>query len=149
MSTRLPSVTYLLAAGTFLMGTTEFLMAGLLPGIAAGFGVSVARAGVSITVFAAGHVVGAVTSSIAVLLAARFLTALATGAFWAVASVVATTAAGPAASSRSTRHRPQGSSGRDAPRRLPAEPAAGQAGRCATHTSSTGHFRAQSAAARS
>jgi hypothetical protein len=31
---RLPLVTYLLAAGTFLMGTTEFLIAGLLRGIA-------------------------------------------------------------------------------------------------------------------
>jgi predicted MFS family arabinose efflux permease len=127
----LPPVTYLLAAGTFLMGTTEFLLAGLLPGIAASFGVSIAHAGLSITVFAAGmivgapaitlatlrlprrvtltlaltifaagHVIVAVTNSFTVLLAARFLTALATGAFWAIASAVATIAAGPAASSR-------------------------------------------------
>jgi predicted MFS family arabinose efflux permease len=51
-------------------------------------------------VFAAGHVVVAVGSSFALMLAARFVTALATGAFWAVANVVAARAAGPAASSR-------------------------------------------------
>jgi predicted MFS family arabinose efflux permease len=51
-------------------------------------------------VFAAGHVVVAVSSSFPLLLAARFVTAWATGAFWSVASVVATRAAGPAASSR-------------------------------------------------
>ena len=128
---RLPVVTYLLAAATFLMGTTEFLIAGLLPGIAASFRVSDAHAGLSITVFAigmivgapamtlatlrlprrvtltlamvvfaAGHVIVAVTGSFAVFLAARFLTALATGAFWAVASVVAAASAGPGARSR-------------------------------------------------
>ncbi|MDX3099209.1 MFS transporter [Nonomuraea angiospora] len=40
-------------------------------------------------VFAAGHVVVALGSSFALLLGARFLTALATGAFWAVANVAA------------------------------------------------------------
>jgi DHA1 family inner membrane transport protein len=54
----------------------------------------------ALAVFAAGHVVVALGSSFALLLAARFVTAWATGAFWAVASVVATRAAGPAASSR-------------------------------------------------
>ena len=34
---RLPVVIYVLAAGTFLMGTTEFVVAGLLPEIAADF----------------------------------------------------------------------------------------------------------------
>jgi DHA1 family inner membrane transport protein len=127
---RLPLVVYVLALGTFLMGTTEFVVAGLLPEIAGDVQVSVARAGLMITVFAVGmivgaplmamltlrlpkrqtliialgifavgHVVVALGSSFA-LLAARFLTALATGAFWAVANVVAARAAGPAASSR-------------------------------------------------
>src|SRR3954447_9837458 len=54
----------------------------------------------ALAVFAAGHVVVALGSSFAVLLAARFLTALATGAFWAVANVVSARAAGPGASSR-------------------------------------------------
>ncbi|MFF0009733.1 MFS transporter [Streptomyces tibetensis] len=128
---RLPPVVYVLALGTFLMGTTEFVVAGLLPEIASDVHVTVARAGLLITVFAvgmivgaplmamltlrlpkrwtlllalgifaAGHVIVALASSFALILAARFLTALATGAFWAVGNVVATRAAGPAASSR-------------------------------------------------
>ncbi|MGR7023282.1 MFS transporter [Geodermatophilus sp. URMC 62] len=128
---RLPFVVYVLAAGTFLMLTTEFVVAGLLPEIAGDLHVSVARAGLLITVFAvgmivgspsmalltrrlprrvtlmlalgifaAGHVVIALGSSFPLLLAARFVTAWATGAFWSVASVVATRAAGPAAGAR-------------------------------------------------
>ncbi|MCK9868784.1 MFS transporter [Nocardiopsis dassonvillei] len=130
-SSRLPFVVYVLALGTFLMLTTEFVVAGILPDIAADAGVGVARAGMLITVFAVGmivgaplmamltlrmpqrvtlmlalgvfalgHVIVAVGSDFGVLLAARFLTALATGAFWAVAAVVATRVAGPGAGSR-------------------------------------------------
>jgi predicted MFS family arabinose efflux permease len=51
-------------------------------------------------VFAAGHLVVALGSSFVLLLAARFVTAFATGAFWSVASVAATRAAGPGASAR-------------------------------------------------
>src|SRR4051794_41785168 len=58
-SARLPLVIYVLALGTFLMGTTEFVVAGLLPEIAGELGVSVARAGLMITVFAVGMIVGA------------------------------------------------------------------------------------------
>ncbi|MBP5888938.1 MFS transporter [Streptomyces sp. LBUM 1483] len=121
----------MLALGTFLMGTTEFVVAGLLPEIAGDLQVSVARTGLMITVFAVGmivgapltamltlrlptrltlmlalavfalgHVIVAVGSSLTLLLAARFLTAIATGAFWAVANVAATRAAGPAAGAR-------------------------------------------------
>src|SRR5437764_4158263 len=57
-SNRLPAVTYVLAAGTFLMGTTEFVVAGLLPEIARDLDVSVARAGLLITAFALGMIVG-------------------------------------------------------------------------------------------
>ncbi|MPV38039.1 MFS transporter [Georgenia subflava] len=127
----LPSAVYALALGLFLMGTTEFVVAGLLPEIAADVEVSLAQAGLLITVFAIGmvvgapvmalatrripqrrtlmlalvvfalgHVVVAIGSSFAVLLAARFVTALATGAFWAVAAVTAARLAGPGASSR-------------------------------------------------
>ncbi|MGA5200677.1 MFS transporter [Streptomyces variegatus] len=129
--TKLPFVVFLLALGTFLMCTTEFIVAGLLPEMSSDLGVSVAHAGLLITafavgmivgsptlavatlrlprrstlvlalaVFALGHVIAALSSSFAIVLAARVLTALVTGAFWAVASVVATTAAGPANSSR-------------------------------------------------
>lgn len=128
---RLPFVVYVLAVGTFLMLTTEFVVAGLLPEIAGDLGVTVARAGLLITVFAVGMVVGAPTmalltrrmpprstlvlslvvfaaghlvvalgSGFVLLLAARFGTAFAAGAFWSVASVAATRAAGPGASAR-------------------------------------------------
>ena len=128
---RLPLLVHLLAAGTFLMGTSEFVVAGLLPDMALDFDISVARAGLAVTVFATGmiigppsmvlltrrlhrrltltlalavfavgHAVAAATSSYAVLLGARGLTAFATGAFWADAAVVATQAAGPAAGAR-------------------------------------------------
>ena len=122
--TALPLATFVLTAGTFLMGTTEFVIAGLLTSVAADFSVSIAQAGLTITifaigmilgaptmalatlrlphrvtltaalaVFAAGHAVGALTDSFAVLLGTRFITAVATGAFWAVASVAAVRAA--------------------------------------------------------
>ncbi|MEV5886006.1 hypothetical protein AB0L74_25360 [Streptomyces sp. NPDC052020] len=51
-------------------------------------------------VFTVGHLVVALGSGCPPPLAARFLTVRATGAFWAVANVVAARAAGPAASSR-------------------------------------------------
>ncbi|MFF4082723.1 MFS transporter [Streptomyces sp. NPDC001777] len=128
---RLPLLIYVLAAGVFLMGTTEFIVAGILPEIAVDIGVGVADAGLMITVFAIGmivgtplmaiatlklqrrlalslslvvfaigHVVVALTSSFPLILAMRFVTALATGAFWAVAAVVAAKAVGPRLSSR-------------------------------------------------
>src|SRR4051794_41359175 len=49
----------------------------------------------ALVIFAAGHVLAALSGSFALLLAARVLTAVVTGAFWSVASVVATRAAGP------------------------------------------------------
>jgi predicted MFS family arabinose efflux permease len=127
----LPRVVRLLALGTFLMCTTEFMIAGLLPQMAADFGVRPSQIGLLITafaigmivgapvmavvtlrlpkritlvlalaIFAAGHVIAALSDSFALLVVARVLTAVVTGAFWSVASVVATDAAGPAASSR-------------------------------------------------
>ncbi|MGJ0184407.1 MFS transporter [Corynebacterium glyciniphilum] len=127
----LPFVVPLLALGTFLMITTEYIVAGLLQEISADLNVSIAQVGLLITafavgmivgspamalatlrlppratlvlalvVFAAGHAVAALSGSFALVVVARVVTALASGAFWAVASVVATTAAGPADSSR-------------------------------------------------
>ncbi|WP_369268703.1 MFS transporter [Streptomyces sp. R11] len=128
---RLPFVVWVLAGGTFLMGTTEFVIAGLLPEMAADLNVSVSHAGLLITafavgmivggptmamatlrlpqrhtlvvalaVFAVGHAVAALSTSFTVVLTARVVTALATGAFWAVGFVIATTAAGPASATR-------------------------------------------------
>ncbi|MFF8618551.1 MFS transporter [Streptomyces sp. NPDC015350] len=51
-------------------------------------------------VFALGHVVAALSSSFTVVLAARVVTALATGAFWTVGFVIVTAAAGPARATR-------------------------------------------------
>ncbi|WP_081624206.1 MFS transporter [Arthrobacter sp. 135MFCol5.1] len=128
---RLPLLIYVLAVGVFLMGTTEFIVAGILPDIAADIGVRITDAGLMITVFAIGmiigtplmaiamlklqrrlalslalvvfaigHVIVALTSSFPLILGMRFVTALATGAFWAVAAVVAAKAVGPRLSSR-------------------------------------------------
>ncbi|MEV6240683.1 Cmx/CmrA family chloramphenicol efflux MFS transporter [Lentzea sp. NPDC051838] len=55
----MPLSLYLLALATFAMGTSEFMLAGLLPAIAADFGVSVGTAGLLTSAFAAGMVVGA------------------------------------------------------------------------------------------
>lgn len=54
----------------------------------------------ALVVFALGHVVAALSDAFTVVVVARVVTAVATGAFWSVASVVATTAAGPDRSSR-------------------------------------------------
>lgn len=128
---RLPLVVYVLALGTFLMLTSEFVVAGILPEIATDLRISLAEAGSLITVFAlgmiigaplmavltrrlskrltlslalvvfvAGHVVVALGSDFKVLMAARFVTALATGAFWAVSAVVAARATVPSLGSR-------------------------------------------------
>jgi predicted MFS family arabinose efflux permease len=130
-STKLPPVVLLLTLGTFLMSTTEFMIAGLLPEMASDFDVSLSTTALLITafavgmivgapvmavatlrlprraalvialaVFAVGHVIAALSSTLEVVLVARVLTALVTGMFWSVAAVVATTAAGPAASSK-------------------------------------------------
>jgi len=127
----LPFVVPLLTLGTFLMITTEYLVAGLLQQIGSDLGVGISQVGLLISafavgmiigspimalatlrlprrttlvgalgVFALGHVVAALSGSFTVVAGARVVTALAAGAFWAVAAVVATTAAGPANSTR-------------------------------------------------
>jgi MFS transporter, DHA1 family, chloramphenicol resistance protein len=127
----LPLVVWVVTAGTFLMATSEFLVAGVLPEVAQNFRIDVGSAGLAITVFAigmvigsptmvlltlrlprratlvlllvvfaAGHVVAALSTAFAVLLLARFVTALATGAFWAIAGQVAADAAGTGARTR-------------------------------------------------
>ncbi len=128
---RLPRVVWVLAAAIFLLGTTEFMIAGLLPLMAEDLGVSLPRAGllisafalgmvvgapamaaltlrlprrttlvVALVIFAAGHVAVALSTSFALALLARVVTAVATGAFWAVAAVVVAQAAGTASRTR-------------------------------------------------
>ncbi|WP_217250708.1 Cmx/CmrA family chloramphenicol efflux MFS transporter [Streptomyces sp. AC602_WCS936] len=55
----MPLPLYLLALAVFAMGTSEFMLAGLLPDIASDFGVTVATAGVLTSAFAIGMIVGA------------------------------------------------------------------------------------------
>jgi DHA1 family chloramphenicol resistance protein-like MFS transporter len=55
----MPLSLYLLALAVFAMGTSEFMLAGLVPDIATSFGVSVGAAGILTTAFAVGMVVGA------------------------------------------------------------------------------------------
>ncbi|MGU3438416.1 MFS transporter [Actinomycetes bacterium M1A6_2h] len=116
--------------GTFLMGTSEFVVAGLLPDIASNLTIGISQAGLMVTafaigmiatpliavaalkvperttllgalvVYAAGHIVVALTDDVTVILIARFVTALATGAFWSIAASVASRVAGADASAR-------------------------------------------------
>ncbi|MFD0901005.1 Cmx/CmrA family chloramphenicol efflux MFS transporter [Actinomadura sediminis] len=116
----MPLPLYLLAMAVFAMGTSEFMLAGLLPDIAADLGVTVGAAGTLtsafaigmvvgaplmaglardrpgrtsllafVLVFSAAHVVGAATSSFAVLFAARVVAAFANAGFLAVAMTTA------------------------------------------------------------
>lgn len=55
----MPVVVYFLAVATFAQGTSEFLLAGLLPGISSDLGVSIPQAGLLTSAFAVGMVVGA------------------------------------------------------------------------------------------
>ncbi|MFI8418766.1 MFS transporter [Streptomyces sp. NPDC085479] len=55
----MPLALLALAVGAFGIGTTEFVIMGLLPGIAADFGVSIPTAGLLVTGYALGVVVGA------------------------------------------------------------------------------------------
>ncbi|MQY05837.1 Cmx/CmrA family chloramphenicol efflux MFS transporter [Actinomadura macrotermitis] len=116
----MPLPLYLLALAVFAMGTSEFMLAGLVPDIAADLRVSAGSAGLLtsafaigmvvgaplmaglarnrpgrasllgfVLVFAAAHVVGAVTASFPVLLATRAVAALANAGFLAVALTTA------------------------------------------------------------
>lgn len=55
----MPFLLYLLALAVFAQGTSEFVLAGLLPAIAAEFGVPLSQAGLLTSAFAAGMVIGA------------------------------------------------------------------------------------------
>ena len=55
----MPVLLYVLAVAVFAQGTSEFVLAGLVPGISADLGVSVAQAGYLTSGFAVGMVVGA------------------------------------------------------------------------------------------
>ncbi|WP_406641908.1 MFS transporter [Amycolatopsis sp. WGS_07] len=66
-SPKVPSAVYVLAAGIFAMVTSEFAVAGLMPQLAAGLGVDVARIGYLITVFAVAMAAGGPVLTLALL----------------------------------------------------------------------------------
>ncbi|MGW6356005.1 MFS transporter [Streptomyces sp. NPDC055092] len=88
-SGRLPCVVWVLAAGTFLMGTTEFVIAGLLPEMAVDLHVSVSHAGLLITAFAIGMIVGGPSMALATLRLPQRQTVVLSLAVFALGHVVA------------------------------------------------------------
>ncbi|MEV0317721.1 Cmx/CmrA family chloramphenicol efflux MFS transporter [Streptomyces sp. NPDC050658] len=129
----MPFVIYILGLAVFAQGTSEFMLSGLGPDIAADLDVSLSTAGTLTSAFAVGmvvgapvmailsrrrsprnallaflltfllvHVIGALTSSFAVLLATRVVGALANAGFLAVALVAATGMVEPNAKGRAT-----------------------------------------------
>lgn len=118
----MPFAVYVLGLAVFAQGTSEFMLSGLVSGIAADLDVSLSAAGLLTSAFAVGmvvgapltallsrtwprrralllflavfiavHVAGALTPGYGVLLATRFVGALANAGFWAVALTAAVT----------------------------------------------------------
>lgn len=127
----MPFALYLLALVVFAMGTSEFMLAGLVPDISTYFGVSVGTAGLltsafaagmvigapamaaltrrlpaksallgCVIVFAAAHVVGALTPDFTVLFITRVIAAIVNAGFLAVALGAATKLVAPDAKGR-------------------------------------------------
>ncbi|MGH4028581.1 Cmx/CmrA family chloramphenicol efflux MFS transporter [Actinomycetota bacterium Odt1-20B] len=129
----MPFALYMLGLAVFAQGTSEFMLSGLIPDIAADLDVSVAAAGSLTSAFAVGmvvgaplmaalslswprrrallaflitflcvHVLGALTTSYAVLVGTRVVGALANAGFLAVALAAATSMVAPDAKGRAT-----------------------------------------------
>ncbi|MBB4792402.1 DHA1 family chloramphenicol resistance protein-like MFS transporter [Streptomyces nodosus] len=64
---RMPLAVYVLGLSVFALGTSEFMLSGLLPPLAEDMGVSIPRAGLLISAFAIGMVVGAPLLAVATL----------------------------------------------------------------------------------
>lgn len=87
-SGRLPVGVYLLSFSLFAMGTAEFLLAGVLPAVAADLDVSLSSAGLLITAFAVGVVVGGPPFAVLSLRWPRRSALVATQAVFVVSIVV-------------------------------------------------------------
>ncbi|SDW29972.1 MFS transporter, DHA1 family, chloramphenicol resistance protein [Amycolatopsis xylanica] len=129
----MPFAIYVLGLAVFAQGTSEFMLSGLVPGIAQDLGVSVPAVGSLTSAFAGGmiagaplvailsmrwprrrallaflgafllvHVVGALTTSFAVLFGTRVIAALANAGFLAVGLAAAASMAGSRAKGRAT-----------------------------------------------
>lgn len=75
--TRMPVAVYVLGLSVFALGTSEFMLSGLLPPIAEDMGVTIPQAGLLISAFAIGMVVGAPLLAVATLRLPRRTTLLA------------------------------------------------------------------------
>ena len=85
---------YWLALGTFAVGTESFMIAGLLPGMAADMGVSVATAGQLVTVFALAYALGSPILTVATGSIARRRLLIGAMLAFGAANVLAWAAAG-------------------------------------------------------
>ncbi|MFC5718915.1 Cmx/CmrA family chloramphenicol efflux MFS transporter [Streptomyces gamaensis] len=90
----MPFVIHLLALGIFAQGTSEFMLSGLLPGLAADLGVSVPDAGLLISGFAVGMLLGAPVLAVATLRLPRRATLLGFQAVFVAGHVVGALAPG-------------------------------------------------------
>lgn len=84
---RLPMAVHALALGIFCLGTSEFMLAGLLPQIAEGLEVSVPQAGMLISGFAIGMMLGAPLMTLATLRLPQRATLLGAALVFGVAQV--------------------------------------------------------------
>ncbi|SDS52323.1 MFS transporter [Microlunatus soli] len=75
--TRPPLAVYVLGAAIFAQGTSEFMIAGLLPDLTSDLEISVPQAGMLITAFAVGMAIGAPLMTVATLRLPRKLTLIA------------------------------------------------------------------------
>ncbi len=83
--TRLPIAVPVLALGIFCLGTSEFMLAGLLPEMARELGVTIPAAGSLISAFAVGMLVGAPIMALLTLRLPRKVTLLGSGVVFALA----------------------------------------------------------------
>jgi DHA1 family chloramphenicol resistance protein-like MFS transporter len=87
--TRIPRVVTVLALGTFALGTSEFMIVGLLPALSADLAVTIPQAGYLISAFAVGMIVGAPAMALATLRLPRRTTAVAALLVFIVGNAVA------------------------------------------------------------
>ncbi|MEV7190355.1 Cmx/CmrA family chloramphenicol efflux MFS transporter [Streptomyces sp. NPDC093510] len=93
----MPLAVYIVGLGIFTQGTSEFMLSGLLPGMADDLGVSVPDAGLLISAFAIGMVVGAPLLAVATLRWPRRTALVSLQAAFVVAHVAGALAPGYAA----------------------------------------------------
>lgn len=86
---RLPLIVWMLGVVTFVMGTTEMIVAGLLPEVAGALDVSIAQAGLMITIYALGMVIGTPIMAVLTLRLPRKATLIIALLVFAIAHVVA------------------------------------------------------------